>query len=86
MEHFTVREGEWNEAVCFRNFDLHPQIEIAAQKSGETWFIFYVTPHTTLTLDNSSSKDVAVFIAEKLANKILTKSRPTEQAWKWLNR
>jgi hypothetical protein len=74
----TVRKNEWNEALCFKS-DIHPKIEIASQRSGSTYHIFYITPYMVLTLKSfgEGGKIASDLVAEKLARKILERSKPT---------
>ena len=78
-----VRVGEWNEALCFFAAD-HPRTEIAAQKSrgesGESWFVYFVTPKTALTIYGTQSQEDAESMARRIAPNILLNDNPYEMA------
>jgi|WetSurSiteA1Bulk_404760.scaffolds.fasta_scaffold58686_3 hypothetical protein len=76
-----VREGEWNEAICFSR-NNHPKIEIAAQYNGYSWFVYYLSPSRARTLLNAGgSKDTAIVYAHWVAENCLGLKNP----YSWIN-
>jgi len=83
-----VRQGEWNEALCFIS-DNHPRIEIAAQKGKnqdkngnvtECWNIFYVSSRTAYGIRLNLNQAQAEETARLMAHDILNSSNPYRTA------
>ena len=79
-----VREGEYNEALCFF-CDEHPKTEIAAQKAGDAgWNIWYISSKKLLNLGRIvSSQEAAETKAEQLAKYIFNAANPYKEALRY---
>jgi hypothetical protein len=87
IKEMRVREGEWNEALCFQDED-HPLTEVAAQRckndDSDYWNIFFVSSQSAITIRSGiSTQQAAETIARSIAPKILSAKNPKQAAWNW---
>lgn len=87
IKEIRVRQGEWNEALCF-TVDFHPRSEVAVQKARdlngkEYWNIFYVSSKTAYTIKGGfMSQARAEQLAKTYAERILYAKNPLVEAYK----
>lgn len=84
MQRWHVRIGEPTEAICYKHA-RHPCTEIAAQRGGKAWHIFYVSSRTVFTIksfrgDNEIVRSVADIVARAIAMDCLHRDSPSEHA------
>lgn len=81
MKEYRVRQGEWNEALCF-SVDKHPYTEVAAQLCRDHWNVFYVSSKSAVTLAwGIKEQEAAEGIAREVAEEILNSLNPIGKAF-----
>jgi len=84
LKELVWRKGEPTEAVCFQ-VEGKPRTEVAAQKCGTLWCIFYISSKALLTLRAGLSEEAAIAEARLVAKYILNHRNPRHAASEVLN-
>lgn len=74
----VVRNGEWNEAVCYTH-PKHPKTEVVAQKCKDIWNVYFVSSRSAVVISGGLSRQDAINLAGFIAKEVLSLDNPRNE-------